>query len=210
MCFSAAASFTGGLLLSATGIITLRKAKKPDRIPFAVIPLIFGIQQVSEGFLWLALESNESFIPGKVAMYIFLIIAEVIWPFWVPYALFRMEDDNEKKKILKYFVWAGLVVSVYYAAGLILFKVTPSILNYHIHYEAGYPIWLALSVFAIYIGVTIIPFYLSTVKYIKIFGSLLFAAVVVTAALYSYNLTSVWCFFAAFLSVYIYWILKKL
>ena len=58
MCFSATASLTAGGLLSLTGIATLKKAKDNKRNAFAAIPLIFGIQQITEGILWLSLENK--------------------------------------------------------------------------------------------------------------------------------------------------------
>ena len=55
MCFSATASFTTGLLLLALGTVTLRMAQRPIERPDAAIPLLFGVQQLSEGLVWLGL-----------------------------------------------------------------------------------------------------------------------------------------------------------
>lgn len=54
MCFSAAASFIAGVSLTTIGVVTLKKARNRAEIPFASIPLLFGIQQLIEGTLWLA------------------------------------------------------------------------------------------------------------------------------------------------------------
>ena len=51
MCFSAPASFIAGTALSAIGVAALRKTKSRSEVPFAMIPLLFGIQQVTEGVL---------------------------------------------------------------------------------------------------------------------------------------------------------------
>ena len=55
MCFSANASFIAGATISAIGVVTLKKVKAPSQIVFASIPLIFGVQQLSEGVLWLTI-----------------------------------------------------------------------------------------------------------------------------------------------------------
>ena len=47
MCFSATASFITGGVLSAVGVVTIKKAEKKSEIPFASIPLLFGIQQMA-------------------------------------------------------------------------------------------------------------------------------------------------------------------
>ena len=53
MCFSASASFVAGVSLTAIGVATVRKAEGPAERPFAMIPLLFGIQQLTEGVIWL-------------------------------------------------------------------------------------------------------------------------------------------------------------
>ena len=55
MCFSATASFAAGTALSAVGGLTLRKSQGKVELPLALVPLLFGVQQFSEGFLWLSL-----------------------------------------------------------------------------------------------------------------------------------------------------------
>ena len=54
MCFSATASFVAGTGLAVLGVATLRAARRRPEIPFAAIPLIFGLQQMVEGALWLS------------------------------------------------------------------------------------------------------------------------------------------------------------
>ena len=53
MCFSASASFIAAAALATTGVATLRMASRPSELPFAAVPLLFGIQQFIEGLTWL-------------------------------------------------------------------------------------------------------------------------------------------------------------
>ena len=53
MCFSATASFSAGALLLGIGVLTLRLASRPREWPIAAIPLLFAVQQLSEGVIWL-------------------------------------------------------------------------------------------------------------------------------------------------------------
>ena len=46
MCFSATASFTAGTGLIAFGAFTARRARRPAELPFALIPVLFGVQQL--------------------------------------------------------------------------------------------------------------------------------------------------------------------
>ena len=52
MCFSASVSFVAGTSLLAAGAVTVRKARHKDELPFAAIPLLFGVQQLVEGVIW--------------------------------------------------------------------------------------------------------------------------------------------------------------
>ena len=51
MCFSATASFSVGALLIGIGALTLKTAKHRREWPLAAIPLLFAIQQLSEGVI---------------------------------------------------------------------------------------------------------------------------------------------------------------
>ena len=53
MCFSAPASFIAGTALTSIGVAALRQTKTGSEIPFAMIPLLFGVQQLIEGVIWL-------------------------------------------------------------------------------------------------------------------------------------------------------------
>ena len=48
MCFSATASFTAGVALLIVGTVTTRRASRRTELPFALIPLLFGVQQLLE------------------------------------------------------------------------------------------------------------------------------------------------------------------
>ena len=56
MCFSASASFVASAALLTGGVATLKQTTNNGQIPFASIPLLFGAQQLMEGFLWLSLQ----------------------------------------------------------------------------------------------------------------------------------------------------------
>ena len=58
MCFSATASFTAGAGLLIVGAVAARRARQPAELPFALIPALFGVQQLIEGAIWLTLPDN--------------------------------------------------------------------------------------------------------------------------------------------------------
>ena len=80
MCFSASASFVAGALLFAGGVAAVKFSENSRQLPLAVIPLIFSFQQFMEGMLWLSLSFPEFSGWKTTYMYVFLIIAQVVWP----------------------------------------------------------------------------------------------------------------------------------
>jgi hypothetical protein len=93
---------------------------------------------------------------------------------------------------------------VYYTYCLLFLNVTPNIAGNHIQYISDYPESLAGPVFIIYFVASLTPLFISSVKGTKLFGALLFVSALVTIIAFMEYLTSVWCFFAAVLSVVVY------
>lgn len=209
MCFSAGASFAGGAVITAVGIATLSKVRKPQQKMFASIPLVFGVQQISEGFVWIALQNPGNDLMLKISSYIFLVAAVVVWPAMIPLAVLRMEKPGWRRKALKAFLVAGIVTSLYYGSGLLLHRVEPMIREHHIYYENDYPVLFRLPAFILYLVATLLPLYFSSVRKMYLFGILVTLSCLVTGIFYREYLTSVWCFFAAFISMVIWWIIAR-
>src|ERR1044071_4197500 len=113
MCFSANASFIAGSVLATTGVLTLRKVKSPKHILFAAIPLIFSVQQFTEGFVWLSLSDPGGQAWRSIPITIFLFFAHVAWPVWVPLSVFTLEKNPQRGKILLGMLLIGIAVSAY-------------------------------------------------------------------------------------------------
>jgi hypothetical protein len=210
MCFSPEASFAGGAIISAIGVVTIRKVHKPSQILFACIPFFFGLQQFAEGLLWLTLPLPQYIGVQKVLTYIFMIMAQFIWPSLIPLSILLMEEEKRKKRIIKNFLILGAVVSFYYAVCLLSCHLNPKNVGYHIKYYNDFPESLTNIAFLLYLIATITPLFISSVKRIHLMGILMSLSCLVTAIFFTHFLTSVWCFFAALISGVIYWILSDL
>ena len=209
MCFSASTSFGAGIVLSAVGFATIKKAQQPSQIAFASIPLIFSAQQITEGFLWLAL-SNSTFAPlQNVTTYIFLFIAQIIWPFAVPIATLILTKRESRKPIQKILVGIGTVVSLYLAYCLISYNVEAKIIGYHISYEQDYPKELRKYGGVLYIIATIAPSIFSGIKRMWLLGTTILISYIITTIFYVDYIVSVWCFFASVISVAVYIIMHE-
>lgn len=208
MCFSAEASFASGAVLAAIGVATVKKVNKPEQRLFAVIPLLFAAQQFAEGMLWTTLRSGGYERLQNAAMYIFLITALVIWPVMIPLSVWFMEKVKERKKILLGLVVMGVAVSLIYAYYLISQTVTVQIRGFHLLYIIDELPNIQYA-FIFYLLPTVAPLFVSSVRRMWLFGILIAASCTVTGLFYAEYLTSVWCFFAALISVTIYWVLVE-
>ncbi|MGA3287901.1 MAG: DUF6629 family protein [Bacteroidota bacterium] len=208
MCFSAEASFAGGVIISTIGVATVKEVHKPSQLVFASIPLFFGAQQITEGCLWLTLPNPEYGTVQIFSKYIFLIMAEVLWPMMIPLSVLFMEENKKRKRILRILLFMGVSVSLYYAFCLLFFNVTPQIMGYHIQYRTDFPKFSTALAFIVYFIASITPLFVSSIQRTHLLGILMFLSCVVTEVFFWQYLASVWCFFAAFISGVIFWILR--
>lgn len=208
MCFSAGASFAGGVTITAIGLLTVRRNSDPSRRVFAAMPLVFGLQQISEGFVWVALQSSGHGLMLNIASYTFLLAAVVLWPFYVPLSVLLMEKSTNKKRALIPFLVVGILVSLYYGFRLVTHEIVPMISSHHIKYSADLPQRWALTAFGGYIAATLIPIFISSRRKMWMLGLLMTVSCLITGIFYKEYLTSVWCFFAALISVVIWLIVR--
>jgi len=206
MCFSATASFAGGALLSAIGAAAIRKNKDPDRRLFAAVPMVFGLQQITEGFVWLALQSPGHELLLQVSAYIFLSLALVGWPMMIPLAVLLIEKSEKRRWALYGFLAVGVVVSLGYGLTMLMYPVTAKISYLHINYGLDFPLPLADAALYCYLIATLPPLFLSSERRMPLLGIVMVLSYAGTIFFYKEHLISVWCFFAALASVIILWI----
>jgi len=209
MCFSAGASFAGGAVITAIGVITVSTNQDHSRRLFAAIPFIFGVQQISEGFVWVALQSPGHDLMLSISMYVFLIAALVIWPSVIPLSVLSMEKVKSRRLALYLFLVVGLLTSAYYVLSLLVNDVEPRIISHHIKYAPVYPRPMSLLVFIAYLIATLTPLFISSVRKMWIFGLLVTASCFITGIFFREFLASVWCFFAALISAVIWLIVRR-
>lgn len=210
MCFSATASFGAGIVLSTIGAASLKKVQSKSQILFASIPLVFAAQQITEGILWLALSNPGNGQLQNVTTYIFLFIAQIVWPLFVPIAIFFVESDQRRKKILKVLIGIGIAVSGYLAFCLLSYYVNASIIGYHVSYHQDYPAAIGPYGGLLYIIATIAPPFLSSSKRMWLLGVTILISYIVTAIFYVDYIVSVWCFFASIISISVFVIMRDI
>ena len=208
MCFSAGASFTAGVMLTVIGTETLRKVHKPSQVVFASIPVFFAFQQFTEGILWLAIGKPGFAGLETVTTYIFLIMAQIIWPIMIPLSVLLLEDNRKRKKILFALFGVGITIGLYYTYRLIFYNIHASISGNHLAYHGTDSDPMIMVGIAFYLTATLAPLFVSSLKRTYILGVIMGISFIVSAVFYRYCLTSVWCFFAAVISFVVLYIIR--
>jgi uncharacterized protein DUF6629 len=206
MCFSAGASFTmAGVLTAIGGAAIGANADKPRRF-FAAIPLGFAAQQAAEGIVWLTADAPAHATLHRAAVFGFLAFALVVWPAWVPWSLRVAERDAARRKWLTRLTSAGVFVSL--GAALLLMRWAPRayIEGSSVHYNFGVPTGAVSHVLLViaYAAPALLSFFVSTIELSNVFGGCLVLSMGAALLVRAEALTSVWCFFAAGLSVLIF------
>ncbi|MCU9838872.1 hypothetical protein OEZ49_13925 [Ruegeria sp. WL0004] len=216
MCFSATASFVAGTVLIAGGAVSLRRARdlRSRFLGFGAFPLLFGIQQMSEGVLWLSLDSPDVAQPGGAAL-VFLFFAYWFWPFWVPLSAALVEPDRTRQRLFEGLSAFGFCLG---AALYLPVLVDPDTLDiclvrHSIQYEnpVMFPGEAAKTVVRlVYALVICLPLLGSSHRQVRIFGALIVASVAAGFVFAAYAFTSIWCFLAALISGYIVYMMYAL
>jgi hypothetical protein len=209
MCFSAVASFSLAGVLTVAGVASIRKVSYHAQIPFAAIPLIFAVQQISEGFNWLSL--NHFYPPGTqvLATYVFLFFAQIIWPVWVPLAIILLREKRKRGIAEKFLVATGAAVSLYLFYCLVTFRVSSEIVGNHIAYIQDYPRDISRYCGILYMIATLLPCFFSGIKHMWVLGAAILISYIFTAVFYRNYIISVWCFLAAAISVIVFALLNN-
>lgn len=204
MCFSTEVSFSAALVLGTIGAITLKNCSNRSQFFLASVPFLFAIQQLAEGFLWLQLSHPPA--SDKIlhdAQRIFLAFAFLVWPIWIPLSLAIIEKIAWRRWIIFADLICGISLSLLNLSYALQLETTVRIVNHSLQYIGDAPEQTLL-----YPIIVLIPCFLSSLKNIWIFGTLVAIGYIVADYFYATTFVSVWCFFAAVVSISIYKLLK--
>jgi len=197
MCFSATASFVAGTSLSAIGVATLKSTERRSEVPFAMIPLLFGVQQLIEGVIWLTF-SRDAAVLQQVMTYIYSVFSHVLWPIYVPAAIGILEAVRWRRQVLAGFEVLGLAAGLPLLYYIVSRPIVAQVVARHIEYIS--PHFYIAPIIVFYVLATCVSGFFSSHPFVRLFGVLALLSFIGTYIMYAHALVSVWCFFAAVLS----------
>lgn len=219
MCFSAPVSYGAATVLVPTGLYAIYQARRLRQPYFVMglVPIFFGIQQAFEGRVWQLVEAGDSAGAIPFAL-VFHFFSHFLWLWWIPLSSYVVEESERRKR-----VFLGVGAFGFLAGGLVFLalllnpdwmsvEVERHSLVYNVSstYQAPVEVDIPIPASALYGLIILVPLLFSSHRHIRIFGALVAASIALASAVYDYAFVSVWCFFAAALSIYFVFLIRRL
>ena len=217
MCFSPEASVTAAAVLFPAGIYCIKHAlaKNPPFLCLAVVPVIFGVQQCAEGLAWLGLERDDPAL-AHAAGTVFLAFAFAFWPFWVPLCGLILEPPGPTKPLCGGFAVLGLIGGLTMYVPLLFDPAGLQVQASHhsLHYEVeSSPVFARVPLIyweIVYIVIIAVPTLIAKTSGVPLLGVALVVSAAITHVFFGHATVSVWCFFAAVLSLYLCYAFRQM
>ena len=203
MCYSPTASFTSAAIIATIGVATLRQKPEPRAYLFAAVPMLFALHQFTEGLVWLGLEGRIGPIGRDHLAFLYTLYAQGLLPFLMPLAVALLEPDGPRRKWLFGLSAIGGVAAAWDAYGLIFLPLHTFVDHAAIAYRNVMTGSLFISL--LYIAATCGALLLSSYRTVRWYGLLNVIALSIVELVRAYAFASVWCFYAALMSIMLYW-----
>ena len=210
MCFSAEASFAAAAALLPAGGVAMQRAVRRNLtyLPIATLPLLFGLQQLSEGSVWMAGRANHpSAVETSSLAYMFF--SYFAWPVWVPFSSYFLEPQQRRSLYLMFVISGAMLAGIQYIP---YFTHQGWLITRFYNYAVSYQDTVLLDAlipremtYLIYLMIVILPLIISSNRNLRFFGGLLIGVVAVTYTFFIYAYVSVFCFGGAVMSMFLVW-----
>jgi len=199
MCFSPEVDLIGGAAIAAVGIDTLRHVEHSSERPLAVLPIVFGLHQVTEAFVWWGIDDRIPGQLGDIATWLYLAVAFGLLPWFVPVAIRSLEPRPRRRRYVSALVAAGFIVSLYLMIPVIRGPIHVVDGGLYLSYSVSLSFGGAVT--AAYVATTCGSLLLSSDRYLVWYGIGNLVTVTVLSVLLVSGVISLWCVWAAITSV---------
>jgi hypothetical protein len=195
-------------MIGAVGVATLRYVRDPRTLLFASLPILFAAHQFTEGWVWLGLEGRFDKLAFDHFTFLFMLYAYCILPLLMPTAVALMEPPGWRRRAIVGLVGVGALAFVWNASGIIFFPTRCVIVQNSVAYHNTMTgnIWSS----CLYVLAACGAVLLSSHRAVRWYGVLNALALAITEVVRQHAFASVWCFYAAIMSVVIYWQFRHL
>ena len=202
MCFSAEASFIGAGVVGVAGVGALALVRKPREIPFAALPLLFAFHQAMEGITWRNLDGRGAAILTGWGVHAWVFYAWAFLPAYVPWAVWLIEPDAKRRRLMTIPLAVGVGLALFMLTQAFQSGISVSVVAENLDYKLPFDeSWILAFP---YVLATCITPAMSTQRWVRVFGIGNFVAMSAAGIIQWKDYSSIWCTFAAFLSIIIF------
>lgn len=201
MCFSAEASFVGAAVVGGVGVATLTQLRSRREIVYGALPMGFAFHQLLEGFTWTQLGGKADASLSGWAVHLWVVYAWALLPLWVPLGVWLLEPDPRRRRWLLPLVLIGGAQMLLMLTGALRTDIEVRVLESNLDYVLPFDAAVLLAV--PYVLTTCVSGLLSSHFWVRVFGVANIVALTLAAIIKAADFSSIWCTFAAFLSVII-------
>jgi hypothetical protein len=228
MCISATVSYSAAVVLLGTGVYAVQQARQLPAayLMWALVPVLFGVQQAFDGGVWQLLVAGNASAAQPCALG-YHFFSDFLWPWWLPLSSYLIEPGqsspagqsaNLRKRVFLGLAMFGAFSGVLAYTAMLLhpewLRVTMNEHSISYDFSAPYriniPVPLTIITVITYGIVILVPLLFSSHRLVRIFGVLIALSMLLSSLAYNQAFVSVWCFFAAALSLYLVFMIQRL
>jgi hypothetical protein len=208
VCFAPEADAVVGGIIVVVGVDALRHVGPRRQLALASLPLLFGLHQLTEAFVWWGLQDHVAHVVERIAIWAYLGFAFVMLPVLLPAAVALIERSTVRRRAVLAFTGLGVVVAIALGTALVRGPVNAVIDGRHIVYHLG-ALDAGSQWTALYVVATCGAMLACSDRDIAVLGLANLIVVPVLMWLTISGFVSLWCFWAAMASVVIAWHLRR-
>jgi hypothetical protein len=197
----------GSAVLGGIGVATLTEVKHRRELLLAAVPWLFAVHQFTEGFVWLGLDHRLSSLVTHDAGAAYVLYAQGLLPFLLPMSVLLIEPTLHRRRRMLGFAILGGTLALYILWGLIADPLQIFVRDHSIVYLNAIATTMVVAV--IYVIATCGALLFSGFRDLRIFGCLNVVGLIVVMLVRSYAFTSIWCAYAALVSVVLYFFFRR-
>lgn len=207
MCLSPEVDFAAASVISVFAVDAIKHNHHIRSLPIALVPTIFAIHTFSDAFVWLADRGTVSPAIGNFSSYLYLLIAFILLPIFVPLAVNFVEPKGWRKNLIGLLAFGGVLAGTEYALSILqgdsTVVVCENYVDYHVNgASTAAGVFYGLATCGVMLLSNQNKLFRWGIANAAVVGALAFAA--------SHKMPSLWCFWAAITSFFISLYIREL
>lgn len=205
MCLSPQVDVVAGLAITVIAVDAARHCRHPRTAALAALPAIFALHTFASAFVWWGLRGTIPASVGDAALVVYLAVAFVVLPVYVPVSVLLIEPPGWRRISLLVLAAAGACAGIDFLLGILAGSARAVACSYYIDFRVLGTATLSVG---LYVLATCGAFLLSGQRPLLYWGMLNFVIVSGLCVWVARGMPSLWCFWAACTSFFVAWFMR--